>query len=212
MEADALLFDLDGTLWDATDEILLTWNKVLSESCNLRGAVSKSELQSYFGLQMDEIAKRMLPDASSATQMYIINLCTEAENKYLYTHGAKLYDDLETVLERLSEQYTLCIVSNCQKGYIEAFLKAHQLEQYFNDYICFGDTGLRKGESMLEIVRRNGYRHPVYIGDTQGDMLEARYAGYPFVFAAYGFGKAEDYDAVISSPEELLSIFCKGSI
>lgn len=28
---DSIIFDLDGTLWDSTDELLLAWNKVLDK-------------------------------------------------------------------------------------------------------------------------------------------------------------------------------------
>jgi phosphoglycolate phosphatase-like HAD superfamily hydrolase len=41
------------------------------------------------------------------------------------------------------------------------------------------------------------------VGDTQGDADAARSCGVPFVFARYGFGKADHFDFAIGSFDEL---------
>lgn len=56
-------------------------------------------------------------------------------------------------------------------------------------------------------MERNHIKKAVYVGDTQGDMLAAKFAGIPFVFASYGFGKPEAYDYIIEKPIDLLNIF-----
>ena len=43
-------------------------------------------------------------------------------------------------------------------------------------------------------------------GDTEGDEYAARYAGIPFIWASYGFGKAKSPDRVIRSIKELVLI------
>ena len=53
-------------------------------------------------------------------------------------------------------------------------------------------------------MERNDIKSAVYVGDTEGDEKASRYAGIPFIYAAYGFGKAVSPDAVIKSIEELL--------
>jgi phosphoglycolate phosphatase-like HAD superfamily hydrolase len=49
------------------------------------------------------------------------------------------------------------------------------------------------------------------IGDTAGDEEAARYAGIPFIWAGYGFGKAISPDTVLTDiielPSRLLSIW-----
>ena len=51
-----------------------------------------------------------------------------------------------------------------------------------------------------------------YIGDTEGDMIAAQRAGMPFVFAEYGYLRAESkkreikYDKRISKPEDLIPL------
>ena len=98
------------------------------------------------------------------------------------------------------------IVSNCQSGYIELFLKKTGLAPYVTDTECFGDTGMKKAENIRLVVARNGLQQPVYVGDTKGDEEAAHAAGVPFVHAAYGFGRAVQPEAVIGTFSDLLTL------
>ena len=60
-----------------------------------------------------------------------------------------------------------------------------------------------KGSNIKLIMERNGIKNAVYIGDTEGDERASRAAGIPFIYAAYGFGKAIQPDAVIAKITEL---------
>lgn len=207
MNCDSILFDLDGTLWDSVDEIILTWNQVLERNGWFRPPITRTEQEGVMGLPMDEIARRLFPGYSFRQQMDYMEQCVQLENEYLRVHGGRLYPDVEETLRALQQTHRLCIVSNCQKGYIEAFLEAHHLGQYFCDHLCFGDTGYSKGENNREIIRRNGFKAPVYVGDTQGDRQSALDAGIPFVYAAYGFGCVTDYAEKAETFRQLKEIF-----
>lgn len=207
MLADGILFDLDGTLWDSVEEILFTWNRTIARNAQIRPPITRAELEGLMGLPMDEIARRLFPDQSNETWKALMDACAEEENAYLSIHGGRLYEGVQETLKQLARQYKLCIVSNCQKGYIEAFLKAHKLDEVFVDHLSFGDTGLTKGENNRIVIQRNGFRRPVYVGDTQGDRQSALDAGIPFVFCRYGFGTVDDCDQEISEFSELLKVF-----
>ncbi|MEW8993698.1 HAD family hydrolase [Clostridium sp.] len=81
------------------------------------------------------------------------------------------------------------------------------MKKYFIDFEHPGRTGLTKGENIKLIINRNNLKNPMYVGDTQGDRNAARTAGIPFVYAAYGFGKVEDYDYKIDKFPELIDIY-----
>ena len=49
-------------------------------------------------------------------------------------------------------------------------------------------------------------KNPIYVGDTKGDMEASYYAGIPFVYASYGFGKVESFDYKINDISELLDL------
>ena len=124
--------------------------------------------------------------------------------EYLHSHCGTLYPDFRPVLESLKAQgYELAVVSNCQRGYVEAFLSSSNASDLFIDYEEWERTGLSKGENIRLVMERNGYTKGIYIGDTKKDREAALHAGIPFIHAAYGFGKVPDAAGVIHSLTDL---------
>jgi len=198
MKAEAIIFDLDGTMWDAVGGILLTWNQVVANHPECRTKpISQEELSGCLGLPMTEIANRLFPNATQEEQQMLMDECCALENKYLSEHGGILYPKLEETLLALKKDYKLFVVSNCQQGYIESFIKAHRMEKCFDDIECWGNNLLPKGENNKLIMKRNNVTKAVYVGDTAGDEESARVAGIPFVYASYGFGEAKAPDYIL---------------
>lgn len=199
----AIIFDLDGTLWNAAGCVYDIWNRVLERHKEISLRVTMEMLESVMGKTMTEIGEILFPDLSADAQKQITDEFGEEERDYLREHGAVLYDGMEETTARLCEEYELYIVSNCQDGYVQAFLHAHKMENYFKDIEMSGRTGLDKGKNIKLLMERNHIVSAVYVGDTEGDEKAARYAGIPFVYAAYGFGKAAAPDATLHSIREL---------
>ena len=205
MKYDGLLFDLDGTMWDATENIRLSWNIAIKKFDELKNReITTEELQSVMGLPMYEIVKKFFPEFSKEKQLEILEECCQAENEYLTEHGGILYPMLEDTLKQLSEKYKLCIVSNGQAGYIQTFLNAHNLSKYFTDYQNWGDNKVPKGENIKIVIERNEIKHAAYVGDTLGDAKAAKFAGIDFIYARYGFGTVDEFDYVIDEIKQLL--------
>ena len=141
-----------------------------------------------------------------AEQLRIIDGCCQAEHEALLRKCAPLYPDLEKTLKILSSRFPLFIVSNCQAGYIEVFLKSTGFGHYFKGHLCPGDTGMAKAENIMKIREDNNLSDPVYIGDTIGDFNACRKAGVPFIFAEYGFGQVDKPDYRITRPFDLTEI------
>lgn len=201
---DGLLFDLDGTLWDATKEIRDSWNIAIKKYKGMEERnLTLEELQSVMGLPMDEIAANLFPEYDRALQLEILDNCCKVENEYLSVHGGTLYPDLEETLSKLKENHKLCIVSNGQAGYIQSFLEAHKLGKYFDDFQNWGDNKVPKSENIKIVVKRNGIKRAAYIGDTQGDANAANNAGIDFIYAKYGFGTVSEYKYSIDSFKEI---------
>ncbi len=206
MKTESLIFDMDGTLWDSSRSVAMSWNEVIDTLPDVNIRLSEKDIQGIMGLTMDVIADKFFPDVSGERRMEIMHKCEIHENDYLAVHGGILYDNLESTLEKLSSRHRLFIVSNCQAGYIEAFLKYYRLEKYFRGHLCWGDNQLKKGDNIKLIMEKNSISDCVYVGDTQGDCDAAYYAGAKFIHAKYGFGTVTKKDAEISSFEELLNI------
>lgn len=192
---EAIIFDLDGTMWNALDGIRKTWNQVVENNPEYRKEpISSEELEECLGLPMTDIAEKLFSGTTAEQQQRLMDECCEVENAYLSEHGGILYPKLEETLAELKKNYKLFVVSNCQKGYIESFIKAHNLADYFDDIECWGNNLYSKGENNKLIMERNGVTRAVYVGDTAGDEESARVAGIPFIFAEYGFGEAKTPD------------------
>ena len=199
----AVIFDMDGTLWDSVDEIVESWNKTCPEM-----HIRREQLIGLMGKTMDCFAKELLAQYELDQAMEIIHACERDENEYLSHVGAKLYGDVRKVFESLRDMgYEIGIVSNCQAGYIEVFLEATGLGHYFKGHLCPGDTGKAKADNIRTIIEQNHLQHAVYVGDTDGDYKATREAGIPFVHAAYGFGQTENPDYTITSPMDLVTLF-----
>lgn len=203
---DSIIFDLDGTMWDSTEQIVDTWNNIRVKYKEIRDKITIEDLKGVMGLQIKDIGEKFFPYLNKEKQAEILKYCCESECKYLSEYGGTLYDNLEETLEKLCQTYKLFIVSNCQHGYIEAFLHAHNLEKYFIDFEHPGRTGLSKGENIKLIMERNKLQKPIYVGDTDGDCKAAKFAGIPFVYARYGFGDVEKYDYEIDSLNQILNL------
>ena len=206
MKTDSIIFDLDGTLWDATEGICEAWKIVLNRYPEIGRTVTTEELGKNMGLTIDEIGRRLFPELDENFQLKLMSECCEEEQSYLGEYGGRLYPKLKETLDKLSEKYKLYIVSNCQDGYIQCFLKAHKLNKYFSDFECWGATGLSKGQNNKIIMERNKIKKAIYAGDTNGDAESARFAEIPFIYARYGFGNVEKYDYAIDSFEEILNL------
>jgi phosphoglycolate phosphatase len=206
---DSIIFDLDGTLWNATENIMNAWNEILEKHPEVnRQKLKMSEMRACMGLVMYDIAEKLMPDLEKKSRNLLMDEMCAHENEYLAQHGGTLFPDLEKTLGKLQEKYKLYIVSNCQDGYIEAFLSAHRLSKYFSDTECWGRTRKTKGESNKILIERNGLKNPVYVGDTVKDAQSAKDADIDFIYAAYGFGEVDSstYVAKIDNFSDLTRI------
>ena len=198
-----IIFDMDGTLWDSADGVAKSWTRVLNQEYDKERVITTQDIQNVMGKTMDKIAEILFPDLEEAARLELIDHCGKDENDYLREHGGELFPQLEETLKVLKEKYHLYIVSNCQSGYIEAFLEHYGFGHYFEDIECYGNNLLQKGENIRLVVERNELTDAVYVGDIQGDYDATMEAGLPFIHAAYGFGTIAQKTAKINSLSEL---------
>lgn len=199
----AVIFDLDGTLWDSSESVAAAWNTVFSRCPDIPRRITVSDMHGYMGKTLDKIAPLALPDTPEPRRSEVLWEGVRYEQEYIAQHGAKLYPTLRETLEQLRQEYALIIVSNCQDGYIQCFFEFSGLRELFEDFESAGATGLSKGENIRLVIQRNGIDRAVYVGDTQGDLDSADFAGVPFIRAAYGFGQMNREVPEISEFSEL---------
>ena len=143
-----IIFDMDGTLWDSARQVADSWSIALQEAGIENKKISASDMYSVMGKTMDEIANILFGELDEKKQKELLHACCEKENDYLRKNGGNLYPKVESTLEKLKSKYHLYIVSNCQSGYIEAFLHYYNFSKYFEDIECFGNNSKIKAENI----------------------------------------------------------------
>lgn len=171
----AIILDVDGTLWDTTGVVAEAWMQAASELMIPPDTpITADRLKQEFGKPMDEIAANLFPTLSESQRALVMESCCEYEEFYLENaREPLLFDGMKETILTLSQNYAVCIVSNCQKGYIELFLKKTGLENAITDFECFGNTGLSKGENIRLLMERAQITDAVYVGDTKGMPMPA---------------------------------------
>ena len=203
MKFKAFIFDVDGTLWDSVDVCVMSWNNAISEHSNYPPVVTRDQLKCLFGKPMKEIFEAVFPGIPEEEQIRLAKYCEEYENRMLKEIPGTPYPGVADTIRELSKKADLYIVSNCQSGYMEAFLEHYGFKKYFEDMECFGNNGLRKGMNIKKIVERNQLTDAIYVGDIQGDYDATMEAGLAFIHAAYGFGTIAQETPVIRRFAEL---------
>ncbi len=210
MKYDGILFDLDGTLWDATEQIAEAWSRVIVQAQDeltpygKGGPLTADGARALCGKTMDAIADELF--GAYPGKKELADCCYAYENDYLLAHPGVLYPGIRQALEALSCKAPLYVVSNCQAGYIEVFFEVSGLLSFFSGHLSFGDTGLPKGDNIRLLCQQEGLHAPLYIGDTLGDADAAMAAGVPFAHARYGFGKVPEAELFVETPEGLISL------
>lgn len=129
---NAVIFDLDGTLWDAMDPICSAWAAALERSALPHIALTREFLSGCMGKTPEEIGALAFPDAPRAEREAEMQKLYEYENELLCHCGGILYPRLPETLAALAQKYALFVVSNSQDGYVQAFL-------HWSGLTCFRD-------------------------------------------------------------------------
>jgi phosphoglycolate phosphatase len=205
-----VIFDLDGTLWNSTVPIAESWNIVIERETGRKGWLTSADIEPVQGKTMDEIADIIFCDFPEEERYHLSRMCEVYENEYITKTGADLFEGVEETLAELKEKgVQMAVVSNCQEGYVKAFLDSMDMWKYFVDYEEWGRTLLFKADNIKLVMERNGASKGIYVGDIQKDSDAAHAAGIECICAGYGFGEINDAIATINSFGELPAVLEK---
>jgi len=57
-----IIFDLDGTLWDSSEQVVPAWNIVFNRYHELNKSISLADMKSFMGKTIEDIAGVLLPN------------------------------------------------------------------------------------------------------------------------------------------------------
>lgn len=183
-----MFFDLDGTLWDATESTARAWTEVFgARDFDLK--ISSAQIRSVAGKPYLECLQIVAPAvAASPALAEILTELEQAERTRMHSIGGHLYPHVIEGLTDLAARSPLYLVSNCNAWYLDAFLEQSGTAGLFRACACHGSTGLPKIANLKQLMGKYGYESGYYIGDTLGDKSAAEQAGLTYLHADYGFG------------------------
>jgi len=202
-ECDGIIFDVDGTLWDSTNVVKDAWNEAIVEAGYPFPDITADRLKGLFGLPMVDIIKDIMPDLSLEDRVALEPVVYKYEDEFLREKSGVLYEGIIEVIRKIAAVIPVYIISNCQEGYIELFMKKTGIKDCITDFSCPAYTGQLKAGNIKLMVEKHGLSSPIYVGDTIMDQRACIEAGCPFCFAEYGFGVAEQPEYTINAPKDL---------
>ncbi len=209
------IFDLDGTLVDSIDDLVLSANET-RKFFNLP-AKSKQEISSFVGDGLKAFVERLFYN----TPVNIDEAVKKFKEKYLYhlTDNTVFYDGVIECIKKLKEnKYIVGILSN--KTEKLSRLVVEQLgEKELFDFVFGGDSFSEKKPSaypILKILEQfNGNKKQCFmIGDSCNDILSGERAGIKTIAITYGFNGTSQLenckpDYLANKPEKICHYILK---
>lgn len=203
-----LIFDYDGVIVDSLDIIWDCFNKI-NKKYKLFPFKNKNELTRLWGEnEFLSVSKFKIPgvDLAKFYKEWVDLLLVNNEK-------VKPFPGLKSILEKLSKDNHLTIISSNDDEVISDFLKRNDLFEYF-DLILGTKRGKRKGEKVKLALKK--FKIPedrtYFITDAIGDLKEVKDFEIKTVAVAWGYhGKSklqkENPDFLIETPKEFLALF-----
>ena len=198
---NALIFDIDGTLWNACPSSAKGFNKGL-ETLGISKRISAEGVENVAGNPYEACIEILLP---GFLRQYptLLEVLSEFEEEVIKQDGGVFYDGAILGIQKLSKNFPIFIISNCQEWYLELFLNQSGLKPFLQDYDCFGRSQASKNTMIKNMTKKYSLKNPVYIGDTAGDEKACKLSKTDFIHVSYGFGKPENKCISFSSFREL---------
>ena len=199
------LFDFDGVIVDSLDVYEGTVTRGLKQ---IGQPIVKSRadlLELYEDNFYESLVKKGVDlDAFMAASVGILAQIN-------YDEITPFYDVLP-VLAKLKEKNILAVISSSDSHDINSIMIRYHFDGCFRE-IFGSDANLNKKEKILNAMTRFGMDadKTYYVGDTTGDIKEAKMAGVKTVAVTWGWHTKEQLaamkpDYLLDKPEDLLKI------
>lgn len=187
MKYDAIIFDLDGTLWNANQSCTDAWNTFLEEH-NYPFRISLKSMDDITGTPMDYAIDTLLPGVRNDYED-IKNILSSYERIMVGKNGGDLYPDVTVGIHDLSSCFKIFIVSNCEEWYLHKFIDFSGFGPLLTGFDCHGSSGVEKHLMISNLRDKHQLKNVVYVGDTIYDKSAAELSYTDFIQVTYGFGE-----------------------
>jgi len=181
----SVLFDIDGTITD-TNPIFL--DAIIQTHFEMTGQLKNREFF-HFSLGIPSpVTMRILDIPQEKRMLYIQRWQEHIKEKM---HEVVLFPGIVTVLENLREWgLSMALVTSKIRSEFSFQFESFGLNHFFQTVICADDAPRPKPnpDPLFEACSHLGVKplETVYVGDSRYDIMAAKAAGIPFLFASWG--------------------------
>lgn len=186
-----IIFDIDGTLLQ-TDLVTVPAVQRTLAAYGLPPA-DRAMIVSFFGRPVEQYLDWLAQQCPRDKAEEIVEATNRLELELVGKEG-KLYPGVREVLDTLHARgHTLAICSNGPEDYVDEFLSAHRVGDFFAAVRTRGNRYPGKKEMIQEIMEELSPRPVIVVGDREDDISAAHHNGASAVAACYGFGTEEEW-------------------
>jgi phosphoglycolate phosphatase len=180
-----LIFDFDGVIITGSNEGYFTCYHAALDAVGVRlpQGEERQKILDKWGKGYKIQIEYLLQDHS-----HLVPQALKAYEKCYYspafTASISLLQGAQSILHKLSGQYTLAIASGMMRKTLEKYLQEYEISQHFQYVLSSSDIKnpeyKKPSPYMLQVVLKHFHARPesaVYIGDAKGDVEMARNAG-----------------------------------
>jgi phosphoglycolate phosphatase len=211
--ARLVVFDLDGTLVDASEDLASGLNAAFARLAPGTPPIALDDVRAMIGDGARILVSRALEHTGAALPLDgVLPVFLDCYSERLLDR-TRAYPGIPEVLSAL-EPRTLAVLTNKPGVFSRAILDGLGLASRFLRVLGGGDLPARKPDpaGILRLAEEAGVpvREAVMVGDSAIDVRTARAAGARVVGVDWGFGseslRRDPPDALVSRPHDLLRV------
>lgn len=211
----AIIFDMDGTLFDTAPVALQGFKKTferLIEHGHYNGEMPSDEkFLDQLGKIFSEIWDNLIPGTDKQVRRLADEWMLEIELELIREGLGTLYPDVTRVLTELKGMgYDLFVASNGLERYIAAIVDQYGLNDLFTDLYSAGRFNT---ESKVDLVRllleTYSIKGGFMVGDRHSDVEAGKANGLTVIGCQFGFAderELQDADIRITSFAEIITV------
>lgn len=218
IEAELIIFDLDGTLVDSVPDLTAATDATMREL----GYPERGEaaVRNWVGNGIIKLAERAISnDLDGSVDDATLDAAMPVFKKHYHAvngqHSLPYPTVVETLTELKARGFRLACVTNKAEAFTLQLLESLQLLSFF-EIITSGDSLPEKKPHPMPLqhnMNELGFdtSNSLMIGDSRSDVKAARAAGVPVIAVSYGYNhgldiRGEKPDYVIDQMKELLNL------
>jgi phosphoglycolate phosphatase len=200
-QSKLIMFDFDGVIVDSLDHQCRAFVETLRAEGFADLATAERFLEFTESNWFEALAAADVPPS----------VVSEVENAFSAAPSPELFPEMATVVERLTAAHRVIVITSSRTDVVERVLAEHSVRGVAE--VIGGDQDESKTRKIDNARRRFGRALAAwYVGDTVGDILEARRAGVGTVGVAWGWHGVErlrraNPDHMAHAPSDLLDLF-----